>query len=285
MQTLLLTSLISLPVSHQVIAGAVSCDISGDDEVAMVYRQVHANDLLAGAEEARPAHCLVSVAEAHRLIAQKKSMLIDIRSADDFERVSIPGSVNMLGYSLKTKVYLRDKSIILAGEGHSYGGHERLCEELKQSGYLDVRILEGGLRAWQDSVGKLLGDDEAIQALSRMTPLDFEKERQYSHWHVLQLSERLLGEQAGIWEQMVMHRLNTERQRQLLNKATDFVLVTTPDGASYLEIERLRQLTELKNVFYLEGGLSGVDAYEKQQFALLHRRENKVGRKSPCDYL
>lgn len=281
----MLISMTSLFMLHEAVSAETSCEIIGDDAVPVAYSEVPDKGFLMIPEGARPAHCLVSVAEAHRQVAQHKAMLIDIRLAEDFGRISIPGSVSMPGYALRTKVYLRDKSIILVEDGHSYGGQERLCDALRQSGYRDVRILEGGLRAWQDSAGKLTGDDEDVQALSMMRPLDFARERQYSHWHVLQLSDRTSDEQTGTWGNGVKARLAVERQRQSRDKSPDFVLVVTPGGESYPEIERLRQQAGLRNLFYLEGGMTGIDAYFNQQFALLHRREGKRGKKSPCDYL
>ncbi len=86
---------------------------------------------------------------AHMIIDNDPTFqLIDVRSAEDFGKYQIPGSVNLPLEKLTeaAQVVQEDKSILLTSNGNTKAGQAWIL--LKQMGYSDVYILDGGVNRW-----------------------------------------------------------------------------------------------------------------------------------------
>jgi rhodanese-related sulfurtransferase len=96
---------------------------------------------------------LISVAEFRKTISENKNVLvIDVRKPEDFEKIRIPSSMNMPLFSVKTKLFLKSKQLILVNEGYNYSQLEPECIGLRKAGF-KVNILHGGLYYWESSAG------------------------------------------------------------------------------------------------------------------------------------
>ena len=93
---------------------------------------------------------------------------MDIRSPEEFERLRIPGSINVALYAVKTKAYLKAQPFVLVGAGFEWRDLETESKCLHQSGF-KPSILCGGLVAWQ-SQGGLLEGDRLLVAIYKEIP-------------------------------------------------------------------------------------------------------------------
>ena len=90
----------------------------------------------------------------YKLKRNQPLTLVDVRRREDFERLHIPGSINILLYAVKTKTYLKSAPVVLVNVGFRYGELENECQRLAERGY-KVSILDGGLPAWKPREGRM----------------------------------------------------------------------------------------------------------------------------------
>jgi rhodanese-related sulfurtransferase/polyisoprenoid-binding protein YceI len=94
---------------------------------------------------------------------EKAGVLIDILSGDSYEREHLPGAVNFCVYETafvsKIKEAFPDKGTHLAICGYCSSSKESdiALEKLRDAGYKNVTVVEGGLKGWIDEGGKTVG--------------------------------------------------------------------------------------------------------------------------------
>jgi rhodanese-related sulfurtransferase len=229
----------------------------------------------------RQSACYVSAQMAHQQWSDKAAFFIDLRDRQAFQRYRIPGSLNMAAHTLKTKAFLKAKPLILFSEGHSYHALEKLCVNLRDAGFSQVAILEGGLNQWRKQVGNLQGNLLAVRYLDRMTAAQFWLERDYEHWLVVDISlvddkqwpsSGVLGlslsNQAENWLKQLTAAVAKHRQSI---GVSPYVLIVSARGDSYPKVRAILRGTDLSNVFYLQGGVQAYQRFIREQAAMLGR--------------
>lgn len=200
---------------------------------------------------------------------QQQALLIDIRPAEQFAKLRIPGSLNMPLFAIKTKPFLKRNALIILDEGYRYLPIAEECALLRKAGFR-VWILNGGLYVWSRSGMPLQGEDRARQRLNRVPPVHFFQERDLGDWIVLDVSEgRPPGSHALFSSSLSLpYKKDDTRflcEYEKLLKGRHFpgvprILMVDERGQSYDRLERLIQATSFKDVFFLEGGRA---AYRK----------------------
>lgn len=108
--------------------------------------------------------CAVSVPEVANLRNGNAAFLVDTRSPKDFEAVHIDGALNATPAEVRSKTFLRDRTLVLVGSGKAEQELYAACAELKSRGFPHVKVLRGGLPVWQAlgqaTVGR--GSDGAV---------------------------------------------------------------------------------------------------------------------------
>ena len=123
----------------------------------------------------------------YKLKQNQELTLVDVRSRQDFERLSIPGAVNIGLYAVKTKPYLKSAPVVLVNEGFRYAELEDESRRLTQRGF-KVSILDGGLPAWQHQGGRLTGDFFALNEMKFVSAPAFFREKDYEATLVVDIS-------------------------------------------------------------------------------------------------
>lgn len=102
--------------------------------------------------EADPVTPEISTAELKKVLAEGKTPVLDVRSAQEYAIAHIPGSVNHYEKELEqiTTAYPdRSSALVLYCNGPYCGKSKRLSEELKKQGYTSVRRYQLGLPVWR----------------------------------------------------------------------------------------------------------------------------------------
>jgi rhodanese-related sulfurtransferase len=102
--------------------------------------------------EADPSTPEISTAELKKILAEAKTPVLDVRSAQEYAIAHIPGSVNYYEKELEqiTKAYPDPGSaLVLYCNGPFCGKSKRLSEELTKKGYTKVRRYQLGLPVWR----------------------------------------------------------------------------------------------------------------------------------------
>jgi rhodanese-related sulfurtransferase len=101
--------------------------------------------------ESSPITPEISTTQLKQLMAQAKTPLLDVRSAQEYAIAHIPGSVNYYEKEVEriTAAYPeRGGALILYCNGPYCGKSKRLSEELVQQGYTNIRRYQLGLPVW-----------------------------------------------------------------------------------------------------------------------------------------
>lgn len=103
------------------------------------------------AVQAIPAdlHCAVSVPEVVSLRDRNAAFLVDTRSPREFEALHIDGALNATPAEVRSKTFLRDRTLVLVGSGKAEQELYVACTELKSRGFPRVKVLRGGMPLWQ----------------------------------------------------------------------------------------------------------------------------------------
>ena len=222
----------------------------------------------------------ISVESVLQKLREKRGIIfIDVRKRSDFERFRIPGSINIPLFAIKTKAFLRSKSLVIVNEGYNYSQLERECEHLRRSGFR-AWLLNGGLNYWREKGAPLHGDGFAQKGLNRIPPRAFFAERDYENWMVIDISAPKQPQAHPLIPQSISIPYLNDEERFILTlektlaqeKDKQFlsVLIFSQKGEYYDKIEKAAQKTDLRNVFFLKGGIQAYRNLLGQQ-ALISR--------------
>lgn len=249
--------------------------------------------LVVSATTLRPAitwggECMLSGANLAQWPTASDLVVVDTRSAADFRRVRIPGSINLPAKALTTKAYLKDKPILLVGRTGRGSELEPICEELRAAGSARVAVIEGGLSYWAHQGGALTG--RGRHEVDRMSPADFTREMSAGGWLLIDVSTSspassslpklpkpsassgeprteaaALGIQEVPFETAKQFRADIETAIANHPGAAPFVLLTNRDGKNYDRIARELEPLAIEHLYFLTGGLDGYRRYKEHQ--------------------
>ncbi len=101
--------------------------------------------------KSRAAGPSLSTLDATRLINSKNAQIVDIRSADDFAKGSLPNAKNIPTAAIKDRLpeLKKDRPVlVVCNAGNSAGP---AAAQLRAGGVAEVYVLAGGLAAWREA--------------------------------------------------------------------------------------------------------------------------------------
>jgi len=231
------------------------------------------------------------VAEKQRLKMDVR--LVDVRSPAEFEQYRISESINIPLHLVKTKIFLKNAPIVLVNDGRSTAELEQVCQELRQGGFRQVTVLEGGLNAWHEHARPLAGDSFAQARLNRMSAAELSIERLYKDWLVLDVSTPgkfkdlrqwmpanvvVVSTKAGTDPAASMRALIAKHRKTNLQGR---VLLVADDNQAYERLDARLQKGGAISTFRLDGGLTGYRAFISRQIAMWNQ-QNQPRRLPSC---
>ena len=102
--------------------------------------------------ESKRAGETVTPVQAVQLINKERAVLLDVREAKQFKEGHIAGAMNIVHTNIKQRLteiqsYKEKPIILVCAMGQHVGAVGKL---LKQSGFKDVRRLQGGIAGWKN---------------------------------------------------------------------------------------------------------------------------------------
>ena len=184
--------------------------------------------------------------------------LVDVRSPEEFERLRIPGSINLPLHAVKTKAFLKAQPFALVSAGCEWRDLESECKRLQQSG-LKPSILFGGLVAWQSQGGPLEGDRLLVATYKEIPAHLFFHEKDYESIKVFDVSPIPLPDAKKLIHGNV-HVKNIESLVKLAmqNISTYCTIVLfNENGEQYEKFDAALKKAGISTAFYLKGGING----------------------------
>lgn len=98
----------------------------------------------AAALPAPDARCLLSTSELARDKALSEWTWVDVRRPDLAEADAQAGALRLSPELLRSKAFLKTRRVLLVGDGHAQAALLSQCRRLKDEGFKQVRVLNGG---------------------------------------------------------------------------------------------------------------------------------------------
>ena len=222
----------------------------------------------------------------------KHLIIIDVRGKKDFAQFQINQSINIPLYALKTKKFLKSEKIILVNQGFDSRLLVEECEKLRQVGFDNVLVLDGGLKGWRDAGGRLEGDFFEIQKLDNITPRQI-----VSHSNLgCRLAVDIATEKSidnKSYPEALIHIPFTDNEKAFIDQIRDLVTTDTDmhqpnivmmnaSGDGYDQVKKLLRKNGLGKVFFLEGGVKGLHAFMRDHTAMLESKEKRIKKCASC---
>jgi len=220
---------------------------------------------------------------------EREFILIDVRSAKEFELFRIPGSINIPLFAIKTKTILKAKPLVMINEGHRYRQLLEECDALSNFGFT-VSVVEGGLYQWKEKGGPLEGDVFAQRELNRIPPQTIFHGRTHENWTLIDVSPSGKSE-PGLQNLKVIHLPYSKNLEQFVvglkaeirkQKTMPFhsFLIYDEEGTTYEGMEKQIQGAGISNVLYLKGGLEGYRTFEREQINIRQAKDEVKAEKT-----
>ena len=235
-----------------------------------------------------PSLSISADAVLYKIRQNQKFTLVDVRSSEDFERLHIPGSVNIPLYALKTKTYLKSALVVLVNEGFRYGELENECRRLAERGF-QMSILDGGLPAWQRKGGQLVGDLFALDEMKTVSSQVFFREKDYQNTVVVDISptQNEASKQLFPYAKHIQVLDNSNGSypelRRLIKKNKPFqsLVIFNATGEYYEKTEKILNQMGI-DTFHLQGGVAGYQKYLEGLLLSWKPRDSRMKTVSNC---
>jgi rhodanese-related sulfurtransferase len=233
---------------------------------------------------------MVSAEEAFiRARREPGLVLADVRSPTDHARLRIPGSVGIPLAFLKSKSFLKDRSVILIGDGFRNAALQAECEGLRKSG-IEAAVLGGGLAAWDLKGQPLEGDRFALAELRRVSPQTAYQEKDSGRLIVIDIAREKSKDGPKLFPSVVhfpagpggladLGRLKAALVQTTACPLSILIAAETDEG--YAPIAAQLGAAGI-NAFFLEGGFSGYRRHLQEQALSWQPRESRVRTLSTC---
>lgn len=261
-------SLVVVGLSQAVLA-AVDCPspITGDKAVTTIARLSSQHTVV----KPNPIKYILPQVLAAMQKTNSKPFLVDVRNPDLFAQTHIPGSLNIPGFAIRTKTYLKNRALVLIDEGYSRLELAHTASSLIAAGFNSVSILDGGLNYWRQSGLKLNGAVLAQAAIQRI-PAKQHAQAVSSDWLVVDISGAknalFPGNSMSIpyktdkdgFAAKLRNLIAQQKQGGLIT-----VLIVDEAGETFMDLHKRTKSITTANIFFLENGIKAYHGFLRNQ--------------------
>lgn len=227
--------------------------------------------------------CLVRLQDVRRAWQNGSIKVIDVRSPQAYKRIHIPDSINIPEYAIRTKGYLKQEKLLLVNDGKSYEHTLQTCSRLKGSGFHDVSVLAGGIRAWIKRGGAIavVPNNPGLHQ-NPISPRQLVSSQQEMEWLFmtdikdLQPVKQVINSDNILTLDAQRSQLNTKITQMQDNNPSIVpvnIVIITATGNKTVPNKGPIRVSHPNPVFFLEGGLSGYKQYLASHQLLLAKSE------------
>lgn len=204
--------------------------------------------------------CFISTMDGHH-----HRTVIDTRTSDSFSRLHTLNSINLPAHQLVAKQQLASQPLLIVSESHDRFLAGRLCDRLINSGFSDVRILLGGIRALI-AEGRTTNKPGGFNELSGIDAKDTLTELFQNQINLVATSQATvesLPELSAQFDEVLdlNDRSNTFNRVMSLSSDARFPLVVLGSEADYKALRGLLNGELPPNLYLVYGGAAAFKKY------------------------
>jgi len=207
--------------------------------------------------------------------------LVDVRSAHDFERTHIPGSIHVPFSLVPHKSFLQSGPVVLVGGGAEPGPLLRVCRELRQKGG-QASVLWGGLARWRETGGRLTGNRRDRQKLNEVSPAAYYRQRGREYWRVLYVGDKRPRELDKLLPGAKFRQREEPASHLEVSDSPRLILLVTRKGEGYGRLESALRAEGISSVFCLRGGLAAYSGHKKARRNIEDQESSQTSARSEC---
>lgn len=217
----------------------------------------------------------------------KPRTIIDVRDSNAYAKVSLQGALNLPVSSLRHRQFLKSQAIVLIDDGKTPSALVRACGELKEQGFIDIRVLIGGLRTLHANGAALTADARSIQGLYHLTASEFDSEAGRPGWLTVGVD---IDAVSGAKNNVALHEsidtssasktIATQLRAMLARRADGVLILAATNDTFKRESVVALSPAEASRVLILTGGLEGQRRYQAQQASVVAQAGKPLVR--PC---
>lgn len=210
-----------------------------------------------------------------------QALLVDVRSAADYQRVHPLSAINLPLFSLKARPAYKARKLVLLDEGVSPDALLAEVLTLRKQGFRDVSVLKGGLAAWVRAGGMVVGEGKSALQLSLVDAAQFVRSRSSNPWLCLEVGAA--GNPDPLRPAVTRVSGLAELEKKIAGKEWPVsggagfrpVLLIVSDAQSRAQIEKKFALGD-RQIFYLNGTAETLANHEAAQLALSRHTEQTM---------
>ncbi len=127
--------------------------------------------------------------EASQAYQQGKLLIIDVRDPKEYAKFRIPDSINLPVNSIQHKSIFKKKRLLLINNGKHYKALEAAAQLLLEKGFVSVKILDGGIKTWKDTIRLMDGQAGLTSNLKYLGVREFLPESQHGPWLIVDVGD------------------------------------------------------------------------------------------------
>lgn len=205
-----------------------------------------------------------------------RSLIVDIRPQADFEKVRIPGSINLSQSELLTTAALKPHPLLVVDKGFLRTEPAQLCAKAQGKGFRNFRILLGGVATWHRAGKPLEGLPQHFANVHTIEPRELLVEAQRNRVSVLATAPYVEHLKKITPPESIVRTMDTQlsTDRQLISHlqqaGSNELFPTVLLGVSELS----QQNTPVhRSVFTLEHSVQQLESAYRDHLAMVKKRQ------------
>lgn len=213
--------------------------------------------------------CWVSAAQVDAWQQSHNVVWVDVRSRLKKQAYPLEGSLDIALISLQDQTFLRDKRIVMVGDGFDQPELDRACRELREAGFQRVYALQDGVKT---------RSTQRADNIDVITPAELLAGSRATSWKIIAW-DLSAADIATLPEKPAEQWFSAEGNLSLLSQRigelsqpkrgqtapTKIVIVTAEDKTNRQLRSLLQQHSPISNLLWLQGGVQAYQHYIQRQ--------------------
>lgn len=231
--------------------------------------------------------CTISVRSLKNTTSPQAPLFVDVRDKRFFNKKYISGSINVPLTLIHTKTFLKNKNVILIGNGWNEPSLTEKCGQLKDQGFTSVKVLAGGIFSWFKHQKKT--SKRTLISLTAHEFFSLKMEKKFVPVVILDkaLSPSTRKEVTTMLAHAKLYSLKTTKRQLLkglhrLGKGGNHIVIFS-DTNPIVDAALNDYLNKpLRKVYYFEGGFNAYkQVYELNKLTAVSNQHKRLSTKKP----